>query len=132
MKFFEAVKHVFVHYADFRGRARRSEYWYFWLFNFLVTGLIAIFARRSGFFRLIDEIYALATLIPGLAVLWRRMHDTNRSGLNVLWLLLPLVGWIILIVRLAKNGTEGSNDYGPDPKQKAFTGNTGEKAPWEL
>jgi len=61
-------------------------------------------------------IFALGALVPGLAVLWRRLHDTGRSGWWVLIGLVPLVGVIVLIVFLATDGTPGDNRYGPNPK----------------
>lgn len=128
MGFTEAVKSVFSKYATFSGRATRSEYWYFTLFNIIVSVVLGTLSSNvSGPFDDLDRlmtnliysqglqwIWSLITLIPGLAVSVRRLHDTNRSGWNILWLLLPLIGPIILIVFYCKaSGPE--NQYGEVP-----------------
>ena len=82
-------------YIDFSGRATRSEYWWFFLANFLIAFVLGVLRLDT-----IASVYQLAVFIPGLAVFWRRMHDINRSGLNFFWIFLPLVGWIIVLVFL--------------------------------
>jgi len=102
-------------YADFEGRSRRSEYWYFALFNLLVSiGLLVIDSVLG--FGILYFVYILVSFIPNLSVSVRRLHDTNRSGWNLLISFIPLVGTIILIVWLATEGTAGPNEYGDDPK----------------
>ena len=64
----------------------------------------------------IASLYSLATLVPGLAVAWRRLHDIGKSGAYWFFILIPLAGPIILLVWLAKAGDAGDNAYGPDPK----------------
>jgi len=100
MGFGEAIRVCFSKYADFGGRARRSEYWYFYLFCFLV-GLVASVLDRivagaasAPGFRPISLILNLALLLPSLAVTVRRLHDTNRSG----WLLLGWIGYVFAAV----------------------------------
>lgn len=109
-------------YADFHGRARRSEYWFFFLFTAIigiVGGILdAIFGTRSGMYGgtgPIQGILQLALLIPGLAVGARRLHDTGRSGWWLLIGLIPLVGWIILLVFFVQD-SQPSNQHGPNPK----------------
>jgi uncharacterized membrane protein YhaH (DUF805 family) len=108
-------------YAQFDGRARRKEYWYFALFNFIVmVVLIGIdFSVGSGSaamgFGVLSGIYLLATLIPNLAVSIRRLHDTNRSGWWILIGLIPFIGGIAIIVLMVLEGTAGHNQYGDDP-----------------
>ena len=99
-------------YADFHGRARRSEYWFFFLFTAIVGvvgGILdAIFDTRSGMYGgtgPIQGILQLALLIPSLAVGARRLHDTGRSGWWLLIGLIPLVGWIILLVFLCRTAS---------------------------
>lgn len=118
---------VFENYANFSGRARRSEYWYFRLAAtislFLFVGLgITIFAV-SGDGALAFSIalgafflYSLAILIPSLSVTVRRMHDIGKSGWTVLVGMIPLAGPIWLLVLLLTEGDYGENYYGPDPK----------------
>lgn len=110
MTFAQAVESAFRNYANFNGRARRSEYWYFILLNGLVSLLGA-----TPLFPLVG-LYSLAVLVPSLAAGARRLHDTGRSGLWLLLLLIPLVGEIILIVWMCEDSKPGPNQYGPDPK----------------
>lgn len=113
---------VLKNYAVFGGRARRAEYWYFFLFNILVSIALAVVDGLTGTLSpelgigLLGGIYALAVLIPGIAVAVRRLHDTGRTGWWVLIGLIPLIGAIVLIVFLAMDSTPGSNQYGPNPK----------------
>jgi len=105
-------------YAVFSGRARRKEYWMFFLFNMIIAAVFGILNKivPGNVFQIVSGIYSLALLVPGLAVCVRRLHDTNRSWLFILFGLIPLAGAIILIVFLAQEGTAGDNQYGPNPK----------------
>ena len=107
--FIEAIKLAFVHYADFKGRSRRSEYWWFTLFNIIVSGVLSIALPDFAW------IWSLVVLIPGLALCIRRLHDVGKSGWFYLWILLPLVGGIILLIQFCKDSTE-ANQWGPNPK----------------
>jgi uncharacterized membrane protein YhaH (DUF805 family) len=108
---------VLKNYVGFSGRARRKEYWMFALFNAIIFVVLAILAAitRSPFFWVLYGIYALAVLIPSLAVAWRRMQDTGRHGLWILLGLIPFVGGIILLIFMILPGTPGANEFGPDP-----------------
>ena len=108
---------VLKNYAGFDGRARRTEYWMFFLVNLVIVIVLTVIgmAVRAG--ALIGDVYSLALLIPSIAVGVRRLHDTGRSGWWLLIGLIPLIGTIILIVFLATEGQRGDNRYGPDPKQ---------------
>lgn len=112
---------VFRKYARFSGRARRREYWTFFLFNLLIAialgALDAVIGTggASGI-GLLGGLYALAALVPGIAVAVRRLHDTHRSGWWLLIAFVPIVGAIVLLVFLATAGDAGSNAYGEDPK----------------
>ncbi|MFF5563887.1 DUF805 domain-containing protein [Streptomyces sp. NPDC012623] len=103
-------------YAVFSGRARRKEYWMFVLINFVITVALGIIGNVIGADGVLNGIYSLAVLIPGLAVAVRRLHDTGRSGWWLLIGLVPLVGFIILIVFLAIEGERGANAHGENPK----------------
>lgn len=99
---------VLKNYANFRGRARRSEFWYFCVFNAVISAVFSIIAGITEI-SMIPSIYSLAVLIPGLAVSVRRMHDVNKSG----WfILIPIYN----LVLACTNGTIGENSYGADPK----------------
>ena len=115
MSFGEAIKSVFSQYVGFSGRARRSEYWYFVLFNFIVTAVLGFLASVSDGFTIISGIYSLAVLLPGLAVGVRRLHDVGKSGAWLLIALIPLVGEILLIVWFCGD-SQPDNQYGPSPK----------------
>ena len=120
MDFQEAVTSVFNNYATFSGRARRSEYWYFVLFNGLVgfaIGFVGGIILGERLTNIVSTLYSLAVLVPSLAVGVRRLHDTGRSAWRYLFLLIPFVGWIILVVFLAQDSQPGVNVYGPNPKE---------------
>lgn len=109
-------------YANFEGRARRSEYWWFTLVNagialgiLFVTAIIAASAEAAVPLILLTFLWLAATIIPSLAVAVRRLHDTNKSGW---WLLLQLVplGGIVILIFLLIEGDPGPNQYGWPPK----------------
>lgn len=118
-------KVVFENYANFNGRARRSEYWYFVLGNVILMiplYLLALVGATSDMPSLSAicvvgyVLVALGTFLPGLAVAVRRLHDINKSGWFYLVGLIPLIGGIILLVWFFTEETKGDNQYGPDPK----------------
>ena len=119
----DAVASSFRQYATFRGRARRSEFWWFALFT-LVLGLVTSSIDTAFFTPPVDEagpvttVGNLVTLVPGLAVSWRRLHDTGRTGWWILVLLVPVVGWIVYLVLLCSNSHPRSNRFGPSPKHQ--------------
>lgn len=116
MGFGEAISSGLSKYATFRGRARRSEFWFFYLFYFLVVVAGAIVDAVVGTDPFFYAITALGLFLPNLAASVRRLHDIDKSGWFFLIGLIPLVGGILLIVWWAKEGTRGPNQYGPDPK----------------
>lgn len=109
-------------YAEFNGRARRKEYWFFVLFNILISLALGIVDHVTGSFDptsgvgLFGGIYAIALLLPGLTVTVRRLHDTNRSGWWVLLPLIPILGGLVLFYFLVLDSTPGRNEYGDSPK----------------
>jgi uncharacterized membrane protein YhaH (DUF805 family) len=115
MGFGDAVRTCFQKYAEFKGRAARPEYWWFFLSYVIVyfVGLILVSAVRGLWFLL--WIVLIAYFIPLLAAAVRRLHDTGRSGWWYLIALIPFVGFIILIVLLAGEGQPAANEYGPPP-----------------
>jgi uncharacterized membrane protein YhaH (DUF805 family) len=106
-------------YAVFEGRARRKEYWIFFLINLVITFVLAFLEGLAGGPGIVSAIYSLAVLIPGIAVSIRRLHDTDRSGWWLLIALIPVIGTIVLLVFMALDGTPGANQYGPNPKAGA-------------
>jgi uncharacterized membrane protein YhaH (DUF805 family) len=112
-------------YAEFNGRSRRKEYWMYLLVNLIIClvlyvgGVAAYFSGQravGGALFGLYILYALATLIPSLAVAVRRLHDTNKSGWWILISLVPLIGGIWLLVLLATDSDPGANQFGPNPK----------------
>ena len=103
-------------YAVFSGRARRKEYWMFWLVNFIIELLLGMLDVSMGTLGLLSGIYSLFIFIPGLAVTVRRLHDTNRSGWWMLINVVPLVGWIFFLIFMIQDSIPGPNNYGPNPK----------------
>jgi uncharacterized membrane protein YhaH (DUF805 family) len=104
---------VLKHYVQFGGRAKRREYWNFALFNMIFAMILFVLGLKvSSIFTFLYYIYCLAVLIPGLAVCFRRLHDTNRSAWWILISLIPFIGALILIVFLCLGSTEGENQYG--------------------
>jgi uncharacterized membrane protein YhaH (DUF805 family) len=123
MTFGEAVSTCFRKYADFTGRASRSEYWWFVLFQYLIlvvaVMVAAALARGSSgagatVFVLLG-VFWLGMILPQLAVWVRRLHDTGHSGAWWLIGLIPFFGILVLFVFLVSEGTPGPNPYGPPP-----------------
>lgn len=101
-------------YAEFSGRAGRREYWMFFLINFAISIGVSMLANMADFAQL-ASLYSLAVMIPGLAVGVRKLHDIGKSGWMLLVSLIPLIGWIWVIVLLATPGDPAENQYGPVP-----------------
>ena len=119
--FGEAIRLGFGNYFNFRGRATRAEYWW-WLVFILLAGTVlgitdfcmgTIASDGRGLFGTLGQ---LATIIPGLSLGFRRLHDINRSGWWLLLLFAIIIGWIVLIRWLIWRGDNGPNKYGPDPR----------------
>ncbi len=126
---------VLKQYVDFSGRARRTEYWMFTLFNVIILVILGFVDRALGLgsfssdtsggvafsasLGLLGTLYSLAVLLPSLGVGVRRLHDTNRSGWWLLIGLIPIVGGIVLLVFFVLAGTRGPNSHGADPKLAA-------------
>lgn len=119
MTFFEAVAKCYRRYFYFKGRASRSEYWWFFLLGFLFAWPLLLSEFEEGlWFSILSFIYFMLTIsvfIPGAAVWTRRMHDIEKSGWSWLLIFIPVIGWIIIFRRLTKKGNESENKYGlPD------------------
>jgi uncharacterized membrane protein YhaH (DUF805 family) len=111
----EAVRSVLSQYANFSGRARRSEYWFFYLAIVIVSVVASILDLIIGM-QILGWIVAAATIVPSISASARRLHDTGRSGWWQLIGIIPVIGWILLIVWLATDSNPGDNQYGPNPK----------------
>ncbi|MBQ5710127.1 MAG: DUF805 domain-containing protein [Alistipes sp.] len=102
-------------YADFSGRARRTEYWMFTLFNFIFSFVLGFVLAFIGL-GFLGYIYTIAILIPSLAVCIRRLHDIGKSGWWYLIGFVPVVGTIVLLVWFCTDSQPGNNEWGPNPK----------------
>ena len=116
--FTEALKK----YAVFSGRSRRKEYWYFVLFTVLISIALSIIDGLTGTYEssagvgLLSGIFSLGILIPSIAVSVRRLHDIDRTGWWILISLVPIIGWIVLLVFHVQDSTPSTNRYGSNPK----------------
>jgi uncharacterized membrane protein YhaH (DUF805 family) len=106
MTFGESIAVCFSKYATFAGRASRSEFWWFMLFLVLATAACGIVSDK------LSAVFTIATILPAIAVTTRRLHDTDKSGWQQLIGLIPIVGWILIIVWCAQVGKE-PNRFGP-------------------
>ena len=124
--FVDAAKKALMHnYANFNGRASRSEYWWFFLFGFLavipamildgLTGIVLIDAGAGISYGPFYILTGMGILLPGISVMVRRLHDSGRSGWWYFIGLVPCVGFIILLVFLIQDGQPHPNDYGEVP-----------------
>ena len=107
ISFVEAVKSFFVNYLNFRGRTSKREYWLCFLFVFIIYMVASLLPYIAG-------IIGLALFIPNIALNVRRLHDTGKSWLYLLFGLIPIVGFIILIIQYCKV-SDGDNQWGPRP-----------------
>jgi uncharacterized membrane protein YhaH (DUF805 family) len=110
---------VLKNYTGFSGRARRTEYWMFALIDGIILVVLYALALAVHALLFLYVIYALAVLLPSLAVAFRRLHDTGRTAWWLLIGLVPFIGGIVLLVFACLPGTPGPNQYGPDPKAVA-------------
>lgn len=117
-------KVVFENYANFNGRARRSEYWYYGLATILISIVLGVLDYGSelafdiGGLGILRSLYSLVVFIPGLAVTVRRLHDVGKSGWFMFIVFIPLIGIIWFFISLCTEGDDGSNEFGADPKDE--------------
>lgn len=105
MGFFGAIKSVLTKYANFSGRATRSEYWWWVLFTLLWAWI-----------PIVNLLLLLIFFLPSLGVAVRRLHDTGRSGWWILLGIIPILGGLILLIFYCTDSQVGANQYGPNPK----------------
>lgn len=109
MTFGQAISKCLRNYAEFGGRARRSEFWWFFLFTLILESVASSFSQDLG------NAVSLVFVLPTLAAASRRLHDTDHSAWSLLLILVPIVGWIVLIVWLATPGFPQDNRFGSPP-----------------
>ncbi|MDY0971342.1 DUF805 domain-containing protein [Siccibacter turicensis] len=113
---------VLKNYVGFRGRACRKEYWMFILVNIILTVVLSLVDKMLGWQRaggegVLTTLYGIFLFLPGWAVHFRRLHDTDRSAWWLLLLLIPVVGWLVILIFNCQRGTAGANRFGPVPEQ---------------
>ena len=112
----DAVKLFFGNYANFSGRSRRSEYFWIILFNWLVSFALGfVLSGAPDIYMMLSGVYSLATLVPGLALAVRRLHDVGKKGTYLLWCL-TIIGAIPVLVAVFKDSDPNPNQFGPSPK----------------
>jgi len=114
-QFITAYKTVFSRYVDFSGRTSVGGFWRFIAVNFVIVVALSILGSVASIFVVLSLVYAVALLLPSLAVAVRRLHDTGKSGWMILLGLIPLFGFIILIVFYVQP-SDGPNNYGTGPE----------------
>ena len=107
---------AYKNYANFSGRDTRQQYWMFVLFNFIIAVILMIIDSLIGTAGLLSGIFSLVNILPSIAIATRRLHDIGKSGWWQLIVLVPIIGFIVLIIWLAKQGMEGANQFGDDPR----------------
>jgi uncharacterized membrane protein YhaH (DUF805 family) len=115
--FAEAVRSGFDHYVKFDGRASRPAFWWWFLFGVLVGIGASIIDAIIGSFGVVSGLSALALLLPNLSVAIRRLHDTDHTGWWVLIGLIPIIGFIVLLIFYLRQSDPGENQYGPPPAE---------------
>ena len=125
MSFGAAIQSYFKNYVNFKGRARRSEYWFAVLFTVLVSIAVSIiapghkemvFGSESIQPSALSQLWSLATLLPSLALVWRRLHDVGKNGTYFFFILIPIAGVIMLLIQLTKESQAGENQFGEPVK----------------
>ncbi len=118
MSFSEAVKDGFDHYVKFDGRASRPAFWW-WVLFAIIASIVANIIDSAIDAPIFSTIVGLGLLLPGLSVSIRRLHDTDHSGWWILIGLIPIVGFIVLLVFYLTKSDPIDNQYGPPPASAA-------------
>jgi len=113
MNFIESIQTCYKKFFDFSGRASKSEYWWFQLYNVIIYVLTFVFQADLT---LLFSIVVIANIIPNYAAAVRRIHDSDKSGWMVLIAVIPLIGLYIFVL-LLQDGSRGKNRFGPKPKK---------------
>jgi len=119
MTFGRAVEVGFDNYSTFAGRASRSAFWYWALFEVLAGIAATVADALLGTVGVVSLLTTLGLFLPGLAVSVRRLHDVNKTGWNYLWMFIPVLGWLYLLILFVQAGTPGPNQYGDHADQPA-------------
>ncbi len=116
-----SYKKFWKNYFVFDGRCRRADYWQAWLVNMIImiiSLVLGVIPVLGVVITVLSAIYSLATIVPGISLEFRRLHDIGKSGAYILFILIPIVGPIMLILWFAREGERGENKYGRNPKYR--------------
>lgn len=113
---FDYYLEVLKKYTVFSGRARRAEFWWFTLINWVISVVLQLVDNAIGTGGILGGLYALGVLLPSIAVAIRRLHDTDRSGWWLLLVFIPIIGWLVLLYFYIQDSQPEPNQYGPSPK----------------
>ena len=123
MGFSESVKIGLNNFFNPTGRASRSEFWWYALCLWIISGVVGViggmimnYGMEQAWLGIIIEVIDAILVASIICASIRRLHDTGKSGWNVLWYFIPLIGWIIVVVLLCKASVPGDNQYGPQPR----------------
>jgi uncharacterized membrane protein YhaH (DUF805 family) len=117
VEFGEAAQLLVKNYATFQGRSSRGAYWWAWFITFLIALALSVIDRGLGAapgMGVLGSLFGIAILLPSVAIGVRRLHDTDKSGWWMLFALVPVAGWVILLVLFLMPGERETNTYGPD------------------
>ena len=118
MSFSEAIKDGFDHYAKFDGRASRPSFWW-WVLFVIIVSIVANIIDSAIDAPVLSTIVGAGLLLPGLSKAIRRLHDTGRTGWWILIGLIPLIGFIVLLIFYLEKSEPTENQYGPPPADAA-------------
>ena len=122
MSFLESIQSAYINYFAYKARSSRSEYWWYVLYYTIVSIILSVFDWIITFlspstfaFSIFYNLFIIFNIIPGIMLQIRRFHDLNRRGWWVLLNLIPIFGWIIVLIWLCRKGNVGPNRFGEDP-----------------
>lgn len=101
---------------SFTGRTRRRNFWIASLISYIIILILSFGAEQSLAADVLIKIYSVAFIVPEIAMIIRRLHDSNHSGGFFFFIFIPVIGWIILLIYLILDGTSGENRFGQDPR----------------
>lgn len=115
----QSYLNMWKNYAVFSGRSRRRDYWMATLFNVIISMVLYALAAATKVSALgiLQSIYSLAILVPSLALIARRYHDIGKPGWHYAKIIIPVVGWILVLIDFTKDSQPGENMYGLNPKE---------------
>ena len=100
-------------YCQFSGRTSRRNYWMYYLVSMTISVPLSIIEAIFELPIVLSGIFMIVTFLPGMGLVWRRLHDVNKNAWNILWVMIPILGGIYYIYLMCRKGDPGPNDFGP-------------------